>query len=309
MIAKEVGNHVDDDGYVPVICGLSRCKKGDIDAAWEGVRYALRLRIHTFIASSEIHLRHKLRKTPEEVIQIASEMVAYARSLGCEDMEFSPENAGSLPSSSIPVLEQLKVVISGGEREDILELEFQGKKKSFKMLQVWVLLAVNPAERMDHESMGWDILLTRTSLKLQKLLTLELIKEVVATRINIITEAITITMMVVQLVWPITFEMVSSRPVSKIVSVVVAAEKGSGEHQQQVGSRKLIIIANNCPPLRKFEIEYYAMLSKTGVHHYSGNNVDLGTACGKDYRVCSLSITDPGKCRFFLGVCKNFTDL
>ncbi|KAL3694167.1 hypothetical protein R1sor_007818 [Riccia sorocarpa] len=121
--------------------------------------------------------------------------------------------------------------------EDILELEFQGKKKSFKMLQVSVLVAVNPAERMDHESMGWDILLTRTSLKLQKLFTLELIKEVVATRINIITEAITITMMVVQLVWPITFEMVSSRPVSKIVSVVVAAEKGSGEHQQQVGSR------------------------------------------------------------------------
>ncbi|KAL3699132.1 hypothetical protein R1sor_017154 [Riccia sorocarpa] len=93
MIAKEVGNHVDDDGYVPVICGLSRCNKGDIDAAWEGVRYALRPRIHTFIATSEIHMRHKLRKTPEEVIQIASEMVAYARSLGCEDVEFSPEDA------------------------------------------------------------------------------------------------------------------------------------------------------------------------------------------------------------------------
>ncbi|KAL3688747.1 hypothetical protein R1sor_015056 [Riccia sorocarpa] len=94
MIAKEVGNHVDDDGYVPVICGLSRCNKGDIDAAWEGVRYALRPRIHTFIATSEIHMRHELRKTPEEVIQIASEMVAYARSLGCEDVEFSPEDAG-----------------------------------------------------------------------------------------------------------------------------------------------------------------------------------------------------------------------
>ncbi|KAL3691397.1 hypothetical protein R1sor_005048 [Riccia sorocarpa] len=94
MIAKEVGNHVDDDGYVPVICGLSRCNKGDIDAAWEGVRYALRPRIHTFIATSEIHMRHKLRQTPEEVIQIASEMVAYARSLGCEDVEFSPEDAG-----------------------------------------------------------------------------------------------------------------------------------------------------------------------------------------------------------------------
>lgn len=57
---------------------------------------------------------------------------------------------------------------------------------------------------------------------------------------------------------------------------------------------KLIIIANNCPPLRKSEIEYYAMLAKVGVHHYNGNNVDLGTACGKYYRVCCLSIIDPG---------------
>nr|ACG46009.1 60S ribosomal protein L30 [Zea mays] len=57
---------------------------------------------------------------------------------------------------------------------------------------------------------------------------------------------------------------------------------------------KLIIIANNCPPLRKSEIEYYAMLAKVSVHHFHGNNVDLGTACGKYYRVCCLSIIDPG---------------
>jgi large subunit ribosomal protein L30e len=44
---------------------------------------------------------------------------------------------------------------------------------------------------------------------------------------------------------------------------------------------KLIILTNNCPALRKSEIEYYAMLAKTGVHHYSGNNIELGTACGK----------------------------
>ena len=57
---------------------------------------------------------------------------------------------------------------------------------------------------------------------------------------------------------------------------------------------KLVIIANNTPPLRKSEIEYYAMLAKTGVHHYTGNNIELGTACGKYFRVCTLSITDPG---------------
>ncbi|KAL6047994.1 ribosomal protein L30 [Balamuthia mandrillaris] len=60
------------------------------------------------------------------------------------------------------------------------------------------------------------------------------------------------------------------------------------------GKAKLIIISNNCPPLRKSELEYYAMLAKTGVHHYQGNNIDLGTACGKYFRVSSLSITDPG---------------
>jgi large subunit ribosomal protein L30e len=55
-----------------------------------------------------------------------------------------------------------------------------------------------------------------------------------------------------------------------------------------------VIIANNTPPLRKSEVEYYAMLAKTNVHHFSGNNVDLGTACGKLYRVSALSIIDPG---------------
>jgi len=60
------------------------------------------------------------------------------------------------------------------------------------------------------------------------------------------------------------------------------------------GKAKLILISNNCPPLRKSEIEYYAMLAKAGVHHYQGNNIDLGTACGKYFRVSCLSITDPG---------------
>ncbi|ELW72946.1 60S ribosomal protein L30 [Tupaia chinensis] len=60
------------------------------------------------------------------------------------------------------------------------------------------------------------------------------------------------------------------------------------------GKAKLVILANHCPALRKSEIEYYAMLVKTGVHHYNGNNIELGTACGKYYRVCTLAITDAG---------------
>lgn len=46
-----------------------------------------------------------------------------------------------------------------------------------------------------------------------------------------------------------------------------------------------MLIAGNCPPLRKSELEYYAMLSKTTVHHFAGTNVTLGTAAGKLFRV------------------------
>ncbi|KAJ1864015.1 60S ribosomal protein L30 [Coemansia sp. RSA 2703] len=60
------------------------------------------------------------------------------------------------------------------------------------------------------------------------------------------------------------------------------------------GKAKLVIISGNTPPLRKSEIEYYAMLAKTSVHHFSGNNVDLGTACGKYFRVGTLTILDAG---------------
>lgn len=108
LIAKEVGNVTDEHGYVPVICGLARCNKVDIDAAWEGVRHAMRPRIHVFIATSEIHMQYKLRKSPEEVMGIASEMVSYARSLGCQDVEFSPEDAGrSDPEFLYKILEEV----------------------------------------------------------------------------------------------------------------------------------------------------------------------------------------------------------
>ncbi|CAN1146595.1 2-isopropylmalate synthase 2, chloroplastic [Linum perenne] len=93
-IAEEVGNAVDQDGYVPVICGLSRCNEKDIRTAWDAVKYAKRPRIHTFIATSPIHMEYKLRKTKDEVVEIAKSMVSFARSLGCQDVEFSPEDAG-----------------------------------------------------------------------------------------------------------------------------------------------------------------------------------------------------------------------
>lgn len=57
---------------------------------------------------------------------------------------------------------------------------------------------------------------------------------------------------------------------------------------------KLVLISGNTPPLRRSELEYYAMLSKTPVHLYQGSNVALGTAAGRLFRVGVLSIEDAG---------------
>jgi 2-isopropylmalate synthase len=94
-IALEVGNPApgDEGAKVPVIAGLARANRSDIDKAWEAVRDAQKPRIHTFLATSPIHMKHKLKMDPEDVVQRVSEMVAYAKSF-CDDVEFSPEDAG-----------------------------------------------------------------------------------------------------------------------------------------------------------------------------------------------------------------------
>ncbi|MBD2186670.1 2-isopropylmalate synthase [Pseudanabaena mucicola] len=99
-IAKLVGT---ENG--PTICGLARATRSDIDAAAEAVKPAAKGRIHTFLATSDIHLEYKLRKTRAEVLAIVPEMVAYAKSK-VADVEFSPEDAGrSDPEFLYQVLE------------------------------------------------------------------------------------------------------------------------------------------------------------------------------------------------------------
>ena len=87
-IAQQVGG---ENG--PIICGLARASRGDIKACAEAVAPAPNRRIHTFIATSDIHLEHKLRKSRKDVLGIVPEMVAYARSF-VDDVEFSCEDAG-----------------------------------------------------------------------------------------------------------------------------------------------------------------------------------------------------------------------
>ncbi|MBC8535691.1 2-isopropylmalate synthase [Feifania hominis] len=74
------------------VASLSRALKGDIDRAWEAVQDAVHPVIHTFLATSDIHMKYKLKKEPEEVIAQIDEMVRYAKSL-CPDVEFSAEDA------------------------------------------------------------------------------------------------------------------------------------------------------------------------------------------------------------------------
>jgi 2-isopropylmalate synthase len=76
----------------PIICGLARAVAADIDRAGEAVRDAERGRIHTFLATSDIHLKHKLRKSREEILAMAVAAVTRART-HVEDVEFSPEDA------------------------------------------------------------------------------------------------------------------------------------------------------------------------------------------------------------------------
>eukprot|EP01029_Cantina_marsupialis_P018975 TRINITY_DN441218_c0_g1_i1.p1 TRINITY_DN441218_c0_g1~~TRINITY_DN441218_c0_g1_i1.p1 ORF type:complete len:116 (+),score=13.11 TRINITY_DN441218_c0_g1_i1:25-348(+) len=60
------------------------------------------------------------------------------------------------------------------------------------------------------------------------------------------------------------------------------------------GKAKLLIIAKNTPPLKKSLLEYLCMLSKCSVHHFDGDNTELGTACGKYFRCGVLTIVSEG---------------
>ncbi|BAT54165.1 2-isopropylmalate synthase [Nostoc sp. NIES-3756] len=86
-IAEQVGT---PDG--PVICSLARAVRQDIQTAAEALKGAARSRIHTMISTSDIHLQYQLKKSRSEVLAIAEEMVAYAKSF-IDDVEFSPMDA------------------------------------------------------------------------------------------------------------------------------------------------------------------------------------------------------------------------
>ncbi|KAI8911441.1 hypothetical protein BC831DRAFT_491665 [Entophlyctis helioformis] len=99
-------------GTPMVICALARAVQTDIKRAFDAIRAAPRRRIHTFLATSDIHLQFKLKISREECISRAVAAVQYAKSLGCDDIEFSPEDAGR--SDRKFLVQVLEAVIAAG---------------------------------------------------------------------------------------------------------------------------------------------------------------------------------------------------
>ena len=106
-IATEIGAHDDRT----VICGLARASESDIDRCAAAIAPARQARIHTFLATSDIHLEHKLRMSRSQVLGAVSRMVACARER-CADVEFSPEDAAR--SDPVFLHEVLAAAIAAG---------------------------------------------------------------------------------------------------------------------------------------------------------------------------------------------------
>ncbi len=103
LIAQEI--------RTPVICGLARATVEDIDRAWEAIKEAEHPRIHVFLSSSDIHLGYQLKKSREEVLNTAGEMVARAKKY-TDDIEFSPMDASRTEPGYIYQI--LEAVIDAG---------------------------------------------------------------------------------------------------------------------------------------------------------------------------------------------------
>jgi 2-isopropylmalate synthase len=103
LIAKEV--------RTPTICALARALPADIDCAWKAIKEAEHPRIHVFLSASDIHLLHQLKKTREQILEMARDMVTRAKKY-TDDIEFSPMDASRAEPEYIYQI--LEVVIDAG---------------------------------------------------------------------------------------------------------------------------------------------------------------------------------------------------
>ncbi len=103
MLAQKLKN--------PEICGLARAMESDLKTTWDAIKDAAKPRIHTFIATSPIHMEYKLKKSPEQVLEMAVKAVKYAKSM-CDRVDFSPEDGGRSDRNFL--VKVLEAVIDAG---------------------------------------------------------------------------------------------------------------------------------------------------------------------------------------------------
>ena len=123
-ISEEVGRAeaivewADEALQPPIICGLARASSDDIDAAWTAIQAADKPRIHTFLATSEIHMKHKLRMDATAVVEQVKAMVAYAKQY-CSDVEFSPEDASRTEAKYLAQVVEAAIFAPGRVAEHV----------------------------------------------------------------------------------------------------------------------------------------------------------------------------------------------
>ncbi|WP_182199906.1 2-isopropylmalate synthase [Paraliobacillus salinarum] len=142
------------------VAALARANKKDIDAAWEAIKGAEKPRIHVFIATSPIHMEYKLKKTPEEVIDIAVSMVKYAKQK-CEDIEWSAEDASR---TELPFLAKIieKVIEAGATVINLPDTVGYTTPKEYGEMFSYVKKNVPNIEKVDlschcHDDLGMAI--------------------------------------------------------------------------------------------------------------------------------------------------------
>ncbi|GGM19913.1 2-isopropylmalate synthase [Paraliobacillus quinghaiensis] len=142
------------------VTALARAYKSDIDRAWEAIKDAKKPRIHVFIATSPIHMEYKLKKTQEEVSEIAVEMVRYAKEK-CEDVEWSAEDASR---SDLPFLASIieKVIDAGATVINLPDTVGYTTPKEYGVMFRYIKDNVPNIEKVDlschcHDDLGMAI--------------------------------------------------------------------------------------------------------------------------------------------------------
>ncbi|RQD73469.1 2-isopropylmalate synthase [Desulfonatronospira sp. MSAO_Bac3] len=127
------------------VAGLCRAVKEDMDKAWEAVKHAAQPRLHTFLATSDIHMKYKLDKTREQVLEIAHEAVTYAGSL-CPSVEFSAEDASrSDPAFLVQVVQT--AIDAGAKVINIPDTVGYAQPQEYAELIDYLLTNVKESER------------------------------------------------------------------------------------------------------------------------------------------------------------------